>query len=54
MKKTLAQNKSRAFFVERDKRLIALAKKLTVRCLKSTARRIKQTSRATTLGIFAL
>ena len=29
MKKTLAQNKSRAFFVERDKRLIALAKNRT-------------------------
>ncbi len=33
MKKTLAQNKAERFFVERDKRLIALAKKLTVGCL---------------------
>lgn len=53
--KTLAQNKSRAFFVvERDKKLIALAKNLTVGCLKSIEHRIKQIPRATTLGIFAL
>lgn len=54
MKKTLAQTKAERFFVERDKKMIALAKNLTVGCLKSIARRIKQIPRATTLGIFAL
>lgn len=40
MKKTLAQNKSRAFFVERDKRLIALAKKSNSRLLIKALRAV--------------